>query len=104
MRPQAVGGRVQRHTPGCRAQVAWTCTATLKPIIATIAYAGPRWLRENRLTVVYKSETRSPMPSSVATIARTTMPGSDLKPTTIRLKVCVTTLPSAILPKPKPLI
>jgi hypothetical protein len=46
--------------------------------IATIAYAGPRWLRENRLTVVYKSETRSPVPSSVATIARTTMPGSDL--------------------------
>ena len=68
--------------------------------IATIAYAGPRWLRENRLTVVYKSETRSPVPSSVATIARTTMPGSDLKPVTMRLKVRVTTLPSAILPKP----
>ena len=41
----------------------------LAQIIATIAYAGPRWLRENRLTVVYKSETRSPEPSSVATIA-----------------------------------
>ena len=52
--------------------------AMLKQIIATIAYAGPRWLRENRVTVVYKSETRSPVPSSVATIARTTMPGSDL--------------------------
>ena len=50
----------------------------LAQIIATIAYAGPRWFRENRLTVVYKSETRSPVPSIVATIARTTMPGSDL--------------------------
>ena len=50
----------------------------LAQIIATIAYPGPRWLREYRLTVVYKSETRSPVPSSVATIARTTMPGSDL--------------------------
>ena len=55
-----------------------TCTAMLKQIIATIAYAGPRWLRENRLTVVYKSETRSPVPSSVATIARSTMPDIDL--------------------------
>ncbi len=55
-----------------------TCTAMLKQIIATIAYAGPRWLRENRLTVVFKSETRSPVPSSVETIARTTMPGTDL--------------------------
>ena len=54
------------------------CTAMLAQIIATIAYAGPRWLRENRLTVVYRSETRSPVPSIVATIARTTMPGSDL--------------------------
>ena len=83
--------------------MARTCTAMLAQIIATIAYAGPRWRRENRVTVVYKSETRSLVPSSVATIARTTMPGIDLEPTTMRLKVRVTTLPSAILPKPKPL-
>jgi hypothetical protein len=75
----------------------------LAQIIATIAYAGPRWLRENRLTVVYKSETRSPVPSSVATIARTTMPGSDLKPATMRLKAPVTTLPSAIPAQPQTL-
>ena len=78
MRPQAPANRTQRHTPRCRAKVARTCAAMLKQIIATIAYAGPRWLRENRVTVVYKSETRSPVPSSVETIARTTMPGSDL--------------------------
>jgi hypothetical protein len=50
----------------------------LAQIIATIAYAGPRWLREYRLTVVYKSETRSPVQSSVTTIVRTTMPASDV--------------------------
>ena len=49
--------------------------------------------------MVYKSEARSPVLSSAATIARTTMPGSDLKPETMRLKVCFTTLPSAVLPE-----
>ena len=78
MRPMAPTNRTQRHTPRCRAHVARTCTTMLAQIIATIAYAGPRWLRENRVTVVYKSETRSPVPSNVATIARTTMPVSDL--------------------------
>jgi hypothetical protein len=76
-----------------------TCATMLKQIIATIAYAGPRWLRENRVTVVFKSETRSPVPSSVETIARTTMPGTDLYTATMRLRARVTTLPSAILPK-----
>ncbi len=90
--------RVPTH-PGIRAQAARTCAAMVKQIIATIAYAGPRWSRENRVTVVYTSETRSPVPSSVAMIARTTMPGSDLKPATMRLEARVTTLPSAILPK-----
>ena len=81
--------------------MARTCTAMLAQIIATIAYAGPRWLRENRVTVVYTSETRSPVPSSVETIARTTMPGTDLYPAKMRLNVRFTMLPSAILPNPR---
>ena len=77
MKPQVVGGHTHAGMPRT-GEEARACTAMLKQIIATIAYAGPRWLRENRVTVVYKSESRSPVPSSVETIARTTMPGSDL--------------------------
>ena len=77
MKPQVVGGHTHARITRT-GEEARTCTAMLKQIIATIAYAGPRWPRENRLTVVYTSETRSPVPSSVETIARTTMPGIDL--------------------------
>ena len=77
MRPQVLSSATHAEMQRT-GEEARTCAAMLKQIIATIAYAGPRWLRENRVTVVYKSETRSPVPSSVATIARTTMPGTDL--------------------------